>query len=109
MTTAAQAVHTKAIEIGKRAVRATTSSGGGHLTTALSLAQLTAVLTCRVMPWGPAHPDTPGWDPDRLMLSEGHAVQIIHAAYAALVLPSLACRLTRQPADGRTASSWRVQ
>ncbi len=109
MTTTAQAVQAKAIEIGKLAVRATTSASGGHLTTALSLAQLTAVLTCRVMPWDPAHPDTPGSDPDRPMLSEGHAVQIIHAAYAALVLPSLACRLMRQLADGRTASSWRVQ
>jgi len=54
MTTAAQAVQTKAIEIGKLAVRATTSVGGAHLTTALSLAHVVAVLTCHAMRWDPA-------------------------------------------------------
>ncbi len=107
MTTATQAVQTKAIEIGKLAVRTTTSAGGGHLTSALSLAHLTAVLTCRVMRWDPAYPDAPG--SDRLALSEGHAVPISYPSYAALVLPTLACHLTRQLADGRTAFSWRAQ
>lgn len=82
MTTTAQAVQAKAIEIGKLAVRATTSAGSGHPTTALSLAHLTAVLMYRVMRWDPAHPDAPG--SDRLVLSEGHAVPIIYAACADL-------------------------
>ncbi len=82
MNTTAQAVQAKAIEIGKLAVRATTSAGSGHPTTALSLAHLTAVLMYRVMRWDPAHPDAPG--SDRLVLSEGHAVPIIYAACADL-------------------------
>ncbi len=44
MTTTEQAIQAEAIEIGKLAVRAITSAGSGHPTTALSLAHLTAVL-----------------------------------------------------------------
>ncbi len=44
MTTTEQTIQAKAIEIGKLAVRATTSAGSGHPMTALSLAHLTAVL-----------------------------------------------------------------
>jgi len=82
MTTPEQAVQAKAIELGKLAVRATTSAGSGHPTTALSLAHLVAVLMYRVMRWDPQHPDAPG--SDRLVLSEGHAVPIIYAACADL-------------------------
>ena len=82
MTPTEQAVQAKAIEIGKLAVRATTSAGSGHPTTALSLAHLTAVLMYRVMRWDPAHPRAPG--SDRLVLSEGHAVPIVYAACADL-------------------------
>jgi transketolase len=46
-----QAVQAKAIALGKLALRATTSAGSGHPTTALSLAHLIAVLMYRVM-WG---------------------------------------------------------
>ena len=80
MTAPEQAVQAKAIELGKLAVRATTSAGSGHPTTALSLAHLVAVLMYRVMRWDPKHPDAPG--SDRLVLSEGHAVPIINAACA---------------------------
>jgi transketolase len=82
MTTPEQAVQSKAIELGKLAVRATTSAGSGHPTTALSLAHLVAVLMYRVMRWDPKQPDAPG--SDRLVLSEGHAVPIIYAACADL-------------------------
>lgn len=37
MTTPSQAVQSKAIALGKLAIRATTSAGNGHPTTALSL------------------------------------------------------------------------
>ena len=40
----AQAVHQKAIEIGKLSVEMTTVAGSGHPSTALSLAHLTTVL-----------------------------------------------------------------
>lgn len=82
MTTPAQAVQAKAIQLGKLAVQATTAAGSGHPTTALSLAHLVAVLMYRVMRWDPQHPDAPG--SDRLVLSEGHAVPIIYAACADL-------------------------
>jgi len=82
MITPEQAVQAKAIELGKLAVRATTSAGSGHPTTALSLAHLVTVLMYRVMRWDPKHPDAAG--SDRLVLSEGHAVPIIYAGCADL-------------------------
>ncbi|MGO8920705.1 MAG: transketolase [Stellaceae bacterium] len=82
MATLDQIIHAKAIELGKLAIRATTAAGSGHPTTALSLAQLTAVLMYRVMRWDPRRPRAPG--ADRLVLSEGHAVPIVYAACADL-------------------------
>src|SRR5438309_1277913 len=75
-----QAVNKKAIEIGKLAVEMTTAAGSGHPSTALSLAHLVTVLMYNQMRWDPKDP----WNPlsDRLVLSEGHAVPIIYAAYA---------------------------
>lgn len=76
------AIHRKAIDIGKLAVEMTTAAGSGHPSTALSLAHLVAVLMYKQMKWDPKDP----WNPasDRLVLSEGHAVPIIYAAYADL-------------------------
>ena len=74
------AVNRKAIDIGKLAVEMTTSAGSGHPSTALSLAQLVSVLMYQQMRWDPKDPWNPG--SDRLVLSEGHAVPIIYAAYA---------------------------
>src|SRR2546423_14881950 len=76
------AVHAKAIELGKLSVEMTTSAGSGHPSSALSLAHLVTVLMYDQMRWYPKDP----WNPlsDRLVLSEGHAVPIIYAAYADL-------------------------
>src|SRR5579863_10482730 len=76
------AVNKKAIEIGKLAVEMTTAAGSGHPSTALSLAHLITELMYRQMRWDPKDP----WNPaaDRLVLSEGHAVPIVYAAYADL-------------------------
>ena len=82
MATLRTIVHAKAIEIGKLAVRSTTSAGTGHPTSALSLAHLTTMLMYRAMRWNPKDPGHPG--SDRLVLSEGHAVPIIYAACADL-------------------------
>src|ERR1700722_3008227 len=79
-----QAVQAKAIALGKLALRATTSAGSGHPTTALSLAHLIAVLMYRVMRWDPVEPDAGG--SDKFVLSEGHAVPIIYAACADLAV-----------------------
>ncbi len=75
-------IHAKACEIGKLAVRMTTSAGSGHPSSALSIAHLVADLMFRKMRWDPADP----WNlnADRLVLSEGHAVPAVYAAYAML-------------------------
>src|ERR1700677_3959339 len=76
------AVNRKAVDIGKLSVEMTTSAGSGHPSTALSLAHLVTVLMYHQMRWDPKDP----WNgaSDRLVLSEGHAVPIIYAAYADL-------------------------
>src|ERR1700755_1243624 len=76
------AVHRKAVELGKLSVEMTTAAGSGHPSTALSLAHLVTVLMYHQMRWDPKDP----WNPaaDRLVLSEGHAVPILYAAYADL-------------------------
>src|SRR6266446_5766342 len=78
----ASAANKKALEIGKLAVEMTTAAGSGHPSTSLSLAHLITVLMYHQMRWDPKDP----WnrDSDRLVLSEGHAVPIIYAAYADL-------------------------
>ena len=72
----------KAIELCKQVVRMCTEAGSGHPSSGLSLAHLTAALMYRVMRYDPKNP----WDSgsDRLVLSEGHAVPIIYAAYCDL-------------------------
>ncbi|MDK1031351.1 MAG: transketolase, partial [Planctomycetia bacterium] len=76
------AIDAKARQIGQLAVRMTTASGSGHPSSALSLAHITTVLMYDVMRYDPDDP----WNPlsDRLVLSEGHAVPIVYAAYADL-------------------------
>ncbi len=78
----AAAANRKAIDLGKLSVEMTTSAGSGHPSTALSLGHLVTVLMYQQMRWDPKNP----WNPaaDRLVLSEGHAVPIIYAAYADL-------------------------
>ncbi len=60
----------------------TTQAGAGHPSSAISLAHIVAVLMYDHMRYDPKNP----WrnDCDRLVLSEGHAVPIVYAAYADL-------------------------
>jgi len=76
------ALHLKAAELGKHALRMTSAAGAGHPSSALSLAQIVTYLMYRQMRYDPANP----WHAtcDRLVLSEGHAVPIVYAAYADL-------------------------
>ncbi len=78
----AAAVHAKACELGKYIVRMTTTAGSGHPSSALSLVHIVIALMYKHMRWDPADPWNP--DADRLVLSEGHAVPVVYAAYADL-------------------------
>lgn len=75
-------VHAKALQLSKHVLRMCAAAGSGHPTTGMSLAHLTTVLMYHVMRWEPAQPDRP--TADRLVLSAGHAVPIVYAAYADL-------------------------
>ncbi|TWT43661.1 Transketolase [Phycisphaerae bacterium RAS1] len=78
----AAAVGAKAAQLGKLAVRMTTLAGAGHPSSALSLAHLVTHLMYRQMRHDPGNPRSPVGD--RLVLSEGHAVPIVYAAWADL-------------------------
>jgi transketolase len=76
------AAHAKAVELGKHVVRMTTAAGSGHPSSALALSHIIVELMYRQMHYDPAD----AWNPgnDRLVLSIGHAVPIVYAAYADL-------------------------
>jgi transketolase len=72
----------KVITLSKQIVKMCTEAGSGHPSSALSLVHITAALMYRVMRYNPKNP----WNAasDRLVLSEGHAVPVIYAAYCDL-------------------------
>lgn len=74
------AVHAKAIQLDHLSLEMCAAAGSGHPTTALSLGHIVTVLMYHTMRWLPDHPRYP--TSDRLVLSEGHAVPIIYAAFA---------------------------
>ncbi len=76
------AAHAKAIELCKHVLRMTTQSGSGHPSTAQAIAHIAVDLMYRKMRYDLSDP----WNPnsDRLVLSIGHAVPMIYAAYADL-------------------------
>ena len=76
------AVHAQAIDLDRLSLEMCAASGSGHPTTAMSLGHLVTVLMFHTMRWSPEQPDYP--TSDRLVLSEGHAVPVIYAAYARL-------------------------
>ncbi len=72
----------KVITLGKQVVRMCTEAGSGHPSSGLSLVHLVTALMYRVMKYEPRDP----WNlaADRLVLSEGHAVPVVYAAYCDL-------------------------
>lgn len=72
----------KVIKLGKQIVKMCTEAGSGHPSSALSLVHLTTALMYRVMRYDPSNPWNSG--ADRLVLSEGHAVPVVYAAYCDL-------------------------
>lgn len=77
-----QYAHAKAIELGKDVLRMTSAAGSGHPSSALSILHTVITLMHDVMRWNPQDPWEAG--ADRLVLSEGHAVPAVYAAYADL-------------------------
>ena len=75
-------IHHKCIELDKEVLRMTTTAGSGHPSSALSIMHIVLTLMHEVMHFDPADPWHLG--NDRLVLSEGHAVPAIYAAYADL-------------------------
>lgn len=82
LVSSTSAAHAKAVELGKHVIQMTSAAGSGHPSTALALAHIVVELMYRQMRYDPADP----WNPasDRLVLSIGHAVPIVYAAYADL-------------------------
>ena len=74
--------HAKAIELSRLVLRMTSRSGAGHPSSSISLAHIITVLMYGRIRFDPNDP----WNAsaDRLVLSEGHAVPMIYAAYADL-------------------------
>jgi transketolase len=77
-------------------VRATAAAGSGHPTSALSAADLMAVLLCGHLRYDFDHPDHPG--NDHLIFSKGHAAPLLYAmAKAAGALSDDELLTLRQP------------
>lgn len=74
------AVHAKAIDLSQLSLDMCSAAGSGHPSSAMSLAHITTVLLYNTMRWVPQYGNYP--TSDRLVLSEGHAVPIIYAAFA---------------------------
>ncbi len=72
----------KVIKLSKQIVRMCTAAGSGHPSSALSLVHMTTALMYRIMRYEPTNPWNTG--SDRLVLSEGHAVPVVYAAYCDL-------------------------
>jgi transketolase len=72
----------KVSQLGKQTIRMCTEAGSGHPSSGLSLVHLVTALMYRVMRYDPANPWHTG--ADRLVLSEGHAVPVVYAAYCDL-------------------------
>ena len=77
-----KALDSKAIKLARQIVKMCTEAGSGHPSSALSLLHITMALMYRVMRYDPKNPWNKG--ADRLVLSEGHAVPVIYAAYCDL-------------------------
>ena len=76
------AVHAQAIELDRLCLEMCAEAGSGHPSTAMSLGHIVTMLMFHTMRWSPEYPNYP--TSDRLILSSGHAVPIVYAAYARL-------------------------
>ncbi len=77
-----KALDRKLMKLAKQVVRMCSEAGTGHPSSALALGHIVMALMYRQMRYDPQNPWNSG--SDRLILSEGHAVPIIYAAYCDL-------------------------
>ncbi len=70
----------KAHQLRIHSIRATTNAGRGHPSSCYSSADIVATLSFSVMRFDPKHPRNP--DNDRFILSKGHAIPSLYAAWA---------------------------
>ncbi|MFP4163237.1 MAG: transketolase [Chitinispirillaceae bacterium] len=75
-------LRSKAVQLSKQVIKMTTSADSGHPSSALSISHIVTALMYKIMRFDPRNPWNRG--NDRLILSEGHAVPIVYAAYADL-------------------------
>ena len=78
--TSVQALHNVATRLRIDSVASTSRAGSGHPTTALSAADIMAVLFFSEMRYDAKNPQNP--DNDRFVLSKGHAAPVLYAAWA---------------------------
>src|SRR5947207_4454318 len=74
----------KAYQIRRWSILMTSRAGSGHPTSALSAADIVAVLFFYAMRYDPYHYQNP--DNDRFILSKGHAAPLLYAAWHELGL-----------------------
>lgn len=77
-----KSAHAKVVELGKLILQMTTASGSGHPSSALAIGHIVHELMYRRMVYDVTNPWHAG--NDRLVLSLGHAVPAVYAAYADL-------------------------
>jgi transketolase len=82
MSALTNSLNLKAANLCKATIKMCTKAGSGHPSSGLSLSHIVTTLMYNKMRFDPANP----WNTssDRLVLSEGHAVPIVYAAYADL-------------------------
>ncbi len=87
----------RALQLSIDSIRATSAAGSGHPTSCMSAAELIAVIFFYVMKYNPAQPKHQ--DNDRFILSKGHAVPVVYAAYKQLGIISDEELLTLRKVD----------
>jgi transketolase len=92
----------KAYQIRRDSIRATTAAKSGHPTSCLSASDIVSTLFFKEMSYDPQNPHN--LNNDRLVLSKGHAIPVIYAAWKNVGLISdedlLSLRKVDSPFEG---------
>jgi transketolase len=98
----------KAYQIRRDSIRATTAAKSGHPTSCLSASDIVSTLFFKEMSYDPQNPHN--LNNDRLVLSKGHAIPVIYAAWKNVGLISdedlLSLRKVDSPFEGHPTPRW---